>query len=122
KELVLQALKQAYGRQHPEQGLIHHSDRGSQYASLDYQKQLQIYEMIGSMSRKGNCYDNACIESFHSVLKKELIYLNKYETREEAKKSIFEYIEVFYNNQRIHSSIDYNTPSDYEHMYLIQAA
>lgn len=122
KELVLQALKQAYGRQHPEQGLIHHSDRGSQYASLDYQKQLQIYEMIGSMSRKGNCYDNACIESFHSVLKKELIYLNKYETREEAKKSIFEYIEVFYNNQRIHSSIDYNTPSDYERMYLIQAA
>lgn len=94
KELVLQALKQAYGRQQPEQGLIHHSDRGSQYASLDYQKQLQIYEMIGSMSRKGNCYDNACIESFHSVLKKELIYLNTYETREEAKKSIFEYIEI----------------------------
>ncbi|MDR7319619.1 transposase InsO family protein [Brevibacillus nitrificans] len=122
KELVLQALKQAYGRQQPEQGLIHHSDRGSQYASLDYQKQLQIYEMIGSMSRKGNCYDNACIESFHSVLKKELIYLNTYETREEAKKSIFEYIEIFYNNQRIHSSIDYNTPSDYERTYLIQAS
>ncbi|MFF3926684.1 IS3 family transposase, partial [Paenibacillus lactis] len=105
KELVLKALQQAYGRQHPDKGLIHHSDRGSQYASLDYQKQLQIYEMTGSMSRKGNCYDNACIESFHSVLKKELIYLNKYETRAEAKKSIFEYIEVFYNNQRIHSSI-----------------
>lgn len=89
EELVLQALKQAYRRQHPEQGLLHHSDRGNQYASLDYQKQLQIYKMIGSMSRKGNCYDNACIESFHSVLKKELIYLNKYETREEARKSIF---------------------------------
>lgn len=122
KELVLQALKQAYGRQHPEQGLLHHSDRGSQYASYDYQKQLQIYEMVGSMSRKGNCYDNACIESFHSVLKKELIYLNKYETREEAKKSIFEYIEVFYNNQRIHSSIGYHTPSDYERMYLKMTA
>jgi transposase InsO family protein len=117
KELVLQALRQAHGRQHPDPGLLHHSDRGSQYASYDYQKQIQIYEMIGSMSRKGNCYDNACIESFHSILKKELIYLNKYQTREEAKKSIFEYIEVFYNNQRIHSSIGYQTPSDYERMY-----
>jgi putative transposase len=122
KELVLQALKQAYGRQHPDPGLLHHSDRGSQYASFDYQKQLQIYEMVGSMSRKGNCYDNACIESFHSVLKKELIYLNKYETREDAKKSIFEYIEVFYNNERIHSSIGYHTPSDYEHKYYQLAA
>jgi transposase InsO family protein len=122
KELVLHALKQAYKRQHPGKGLIHHSDRGSQYASADYQKQLQIYEMIGSMSRKGNCYDNACIESFHSVLKKELIYLNKYETREEARKSIFEYIEVFYNNQRIHSTIGYNTPSDFELSYWNQAA
>ncbi|CAM3987667.1 Integrase core domain protein [Paenibacillus lactis] len=122
KELVLKALQQAYGRQHPDKGLIHHSDRGSQYASLDYQKQLQIYEMTGSMSRKGNCYDNACIESFHSVLKKELIYLNKYETRAEAKKSIFEYIEVFYNNQRIHSSIGYHTPSEFEHMYPRRAA
>lgn len=122
KELVLQALRQAHGRQQPGLGLLHHSDRGSQYASHDYQKQLQTYEMIGSMSRKGNCYDNACIESFHSVLKKELIYLNKYRTREEAKKSIFEYIEVFYNNQRIHSTIDYHTPSEYERMYFDQAA
>jgi putative transposase len=122
KELVLQALKQAYGRQRPDLGLLHHSDRGSQYASLDYQKQLQVYGVVGSMSRKGNCYDNACIESFHSVLKKEWIYLRKYETREEAKKSIFEYIEVFYNNQRIHSSIGYNTPSDYELMYQKTAA
>ncbi|GFN31038.1 transposase [Paenibacillus curdlanolyticus] len=121
KELVLSALRQAYGRQCPDKGLIHHSDRGSQYASLDYQKQLQIYEMTGSMSRKGNCYDNACIESFHSVLKKELIYLNKYETRAEAKKSIFEYIEVFYNNQRIHSSTGYRTPSEFECMYPRQA-
>jgi putative transposase len=117
KELVLHVLKQAYGRQHPGQRLLHHSDPGSQYASLDYQKKLQLYGMVGSMSRKGNCYDNACIESFHSVLKKEWVYLCKYETREEAKKSIFEYIEVFYKNQRIHSSIGYNTPSDYERMY-----
>uniref|UniRef100_UPI000489BF5D IS3 family transposase n=1 Tax=Aneurinibacillus terranovensis TaxID=278991 RepID=UPI000489BF5D len=92
------------------------------YASHDYQKKLQVYQMIGSMSRKGNCYDNACIESFHSVLKKELIYLNKYENREEAKKSIFEYIEIFYNNQRIHSSIGYQTSSNYELMFYKLAA
>jgi transposase InsO family protein len=117
KELVLQALRQACGRQPPPEGLIHHSDRGSQYASAEYQKQLKSYEMIGSMSRKGNCYDNACIESFHSVLKKELIYLNKYQTREEAKQSIFEYIEIFYNNQRIHSAIGYHTPAEYERAF-----
>ncbi len=74
------------------------------------------------MSRKGNCYDNACIESFHSVLKKELIYLNHYETREQAKQSIFEYIEFFYNVRRIYSSIDYHTPMEYELLYLNQAA
>jgi transposase InsO family protein len=121
KELVLQALKQAHGRQQPDGEVLHHSDRGSQYASYDYQKQLQIYSMIGSMSRKGNCYDNACIESFHSIIKKELIYLNKYETRAEAEKSIFEYIEVFYNNERIHSSIGYCTPADFERQYYFSA-
>lgn len=121
KELVLQALKQAHGRQQPDTAVLHHSDRGSQYASHDYQKQLQLYSMIGSMSRKGNCYDNACIESFHSLIKKELIYLNKYETREEAQKSIFEYIEIFYNNERIHSAIGYSTPSDFERAYYVNA-
>ncbi|MNC29275.1 Integrase core domain protein [compost metagenome] len=122
KELVIGALQQAYGRERPDPGLLHHSDRGSQYASHDYQKLLCTYEMIGSMSRKGNCYDNACIESFHSVFKKELIYLNRYETREQAKQSIFEYIEFFYNTRRIHSSIDYHTPSEYERLYLNRAA
>lgn len=117
KELVLQALRQAHGRQQPGGEVLHHSDRGSQYASHDYQKQLKVYSMIGSMSRKGNCYDNACIESFHSIIKKELIYLNKYATREDAEKSIFEYIEVFYNNERIHSSIGYLTPSDFERQF-----
>lgn len=95
KELVLQALKQAHGRQRPDGEVLHHSDRGSQYASHDYQKQLQIYSRIGSMSRKGNCYDNACIESFHSIIKKELIYLNKYETRAEAEKSILSTLKFF---------------------------
>ena len=117
KELVLQALRQAHGRQQPENEVLHHSDRGSQYASHEYQKQLKVYSMIGSMSRKGNCYDNACIESFHSIIKKELIYLNKYATREEADRSIFEYIEVFYNHKRIHSSIGYCTPAEFERQY-----
>ncbi len=121
KELVIRALQQAHGRQQPEGEVLHHSDRGSQYASHDYQKQLQTYSMKGSMSRKGNCYDNACIESFHSIIKKELIYLNKYQTREEAQKSIFEYIEVFYNNQRIHSSIQYFTPREYERQFYVNA-
>lgn len=121
KELVLQALRQAYGRQQPDGEVLHHSDRGSQYASHDYQKQLQVYSMTGSMSRKGNCYDNACIESFHSIIKKELIYLNKFETRAEAEKSIFEYIEVFYNNERIHSTIGYCTPSDFERQHYFNA-
>jgi putative transposase len=119
KELVIRALQQAHGRQQPEGEVLHHSDRGSQYASNDYQKQIQIYSMKGSMSRKGNCYDNACIESFHSIIKKELIYLNKYQTREEAQKSIFEYIEVFYNNQRIHSSVQYFTPSEFKRQFYV---
>lgn len=114
KSLVLEALDQAYRVQHPPEGLIHHSDRGSQYASADYQDRLRKYKMKGSMSRKGNCYDNACIESFHSILKKELIYLNKFKTRKEAKEKIFEYITCFYNGKRIHSSIGYLTPNEYE--------
>ncbi len=73
--------------------------------------------MVGSMSRKGNCYDNACIESFHSILKRELIYLEKFRTREQAIKRIFEYIEVWYNRERIHSSIGYLSPAEYERRY-----
>lgn len=76
KELCLKALNQAYRIQKPKDGVLHHSDRGSQYASITYQKRLRSYKMKDSMSRKGYCYDNACIESFHSILKKELIYLN----------------------------------------------
>jgi len=80
KELVLQALDQAYSRQRPKGKVLHHSDRGSQYASHEYQQRLLKYGMKGSMSRKGNYYDNACIESFHSVLKKELVYLEKFKS------------------------------------------
>lgn len=123
KELVLTALNRAHNRQKPPKGsVLHHSDRGSQYCSKDYQKQLTSYEMDVSMSRKGNCYDNACIESFHSLLKKELIYLTKYKSREQAKKEIYEYIEVFYNSKRIHSANGYLSPSEYERMYFIKMA
>jgi len=116
-DLVLKALGRAYMQQGKPQGILHHSDRGSQYASHAYKARLKEYNMKGSMSRKGNCYDNACIESFHSVIKKELIYLEKLKTREQARKRIFEYITCFYNGKRIHSSIGYHTPNQYERMY-----
>ena len=122
KELVLRALDQAYARQRPKGSILHHSDRGSQYASVEYQKRLEKYNMVGSMSRKGNCYDNACIESFHNTLKRECVYLNKFQTRKAAHQTIFEYIEVFYNRQRIHSSIGYVSPHHYETMYEARAS
>ncbi|WP_142347135.1 IS3 family transposase, partial [Bacillus thuringiensis] len=122
KELVLKALQQAYFRQKPEGSILHHSDRGSQYASHDYQKQLQQYGMQCSMSRKGNCYDNACIESFHGVLKKELIYQQQYTTRAQAQQDIWEYIEIFYNRKRIHSANDYLSPTQKERMYELKTA
>ncbi|WP_267901361.1 IS3 family transposase [Cohnella faecalis] len=117
KDLVIKALDRAYAQRRPGAGLLHHSDRGSQYASHEYQKKMKQYKMEGSMSRKGNCYDNACIESFHSVLKKELIYLTKFRTREDAKKQIFEYITCFYNGERIHSTIGYLSPNSYERAF-----
>lgn len=118
KELVIIALKRAISTQPPTSELIHHSDRGSQYASKEYQQILQDNRIITSMSRKGNCYDNACIESFHGVIKRELIFHEKYITREQAKRSIVEYIVSFYNYKRIHSFINYMTPIAYEKQYL----
>src|SRR5699024_872989 len=102
KELVLTALERAIRKQPPTEGLIHHSDRGSQYASHEYRALLQQYHITGSMRRKGNCYDNACIESFYSVFKKELILHENYETHEECKISILYYIETCYNYKMIH--------------------
>ena len=116
--LVLQALDHAVQRYQPPEGVLHHSDRGSQYAARDYQARLAQYHMTGSMSRKGNCYDNACIESWHSLLKTELLYLDHWPTRAAAERAIFEYIEVFYNRQRLHSALDYRTP----HAVLTAAA
>ncbi|MEK4179472.1 IS3 family transposase [Aeribacillus sp. FSL K6-1121] len=91
KELVIKALQRALNSEKPTGRVIHHSDRGSQYASNDYQQLLQEHHFQVSMSRRGNCYDNACMESFHSLIKKECIYLNRFRTRKEAKQAIFEY-------------------------------
>src|SRR5699024_948154 len=116
-ELVITALKRAMITQPPTKGLIHHSDRGSQYASNDYQELLRENGMITSMSRKGNCYDNACIESFHGIIKRELIFHENYKTRNQAKRTHFEYIVSFYNYKRIHSTNQYKSPIVYEKEY-----
>jgi len=114
QELASEALRDAVGRQNPPEGLIHHSDRGRQYASYAYQELLGEYGMIPSMSRSGNCYDNAYIESFFGTLKTELVHGERYRSRLEARLSIFEYVEVFYNRQRSHSALGYRSPEQYE--------
>lgn len=114
KELVKQALRMAFWHRKPGKGLLFHSDRGSQYCSNDFQKQLKGYGMICSMSRKGNCWDNAVSESFFASLKKERIFHKTYQTREEARKDIVSYIEMFYNSKRLHSYIGYKSPMEFE--------
>jgi transposase InsO family protein len=113
-DLVSAALGMAVARRRPEAGLLHHSDRGVQYASEAYQELLRGARMTGSMSGKGDCWDNAVMESFWSTLKTELVHHEHYATREEARASIFEYIEVFYNRQRLHSSLGYVSPEAFE--------
>ena len=113
-ELTQSALKQATLRRRPPQGLIHHSDRGSQYASGDYQELLKKHAITPSMSRKGNCWDNAVGESFLHTLKVEKINRCRFKTREEAKREIFEYIEMYYNRKRAHSSLGYMSPFEFE--------
>lgn len=118
-ELVINALDMALGRQDVKDGeLIAHSDRGSQYASEDYRRKIQLAGIIASMSRKGNCWDNAHCESFFHSLKTELVYRTNFKTREEAKQAIFEWIETWYNRQRLHSSLDYMSPIEYETLAL----
>jgi transposase InsO family protein len=114
QELTLAALDMAIQRRRPLPGCMHHSDRGSQYAAGDYQKQLAKYGMVCSMSRKGNCWDNAPMESFFHSLKTELVHHRDYQTRDEARRDIFEYIEVFYNRQRRHSTLGYLSPAQFE--------
>jgi len=116
RQLALSALKMAAAAR-PTAGVLHHSDRGVQYASGDYQAALTEAGMTCSMSRRGDCWDNAVVESFFSSLKTELIGDEMYATREIAKAAIFEWIEVFYNRRRRHSSLGYVAPAEYEEMY-----
>jgi putative transposase len=113
-ELAEQALTMALANRTPLAGLLHHSDRGSQYAATSYQLLLTTHGITTSMSRRGNCWDNACVESFFGTLKRELVYHRHYGTREDAKRDIFEYIEVFYNRKRRHSTLGYHSPAEYE--------
>ena len=112
--LVTQALEMALAQRRARHGLIHHTDQGRQYATGTYQQILQAHGMIPSMSRKGDCFDNACAESFFSTLKNELVHHTTFHTREEARTAIFEYIEVFYNRQRLHQTLGYVTPAEFE--------
>ena len=113
-ELVCQALRMALVQRRPQGPLLHHSDRGVQYACDNYQSLLADHQILVSMSQRGNCYDNAVIESFFGTLKTELVHHEQYATREAARQSLFEYIEVFYNRQRRHSTLGYQTPTQYE--------
>ena len=112
--LPLAALMMALHQRRPRAGLIHHSDRGVQYASAQYRSALANHGLLASMSRKANCYDNAVMEAFWSTLKNELIHRQRFATREQARTAIFEYIECFYNRTRRHSSLGYQSPLDYE--------
>ena len=113
-DLVCQALRSAYWKRKPAAGLIMHSDRGSQYASDEHRQLIEDYRMIQSMSRRGSCWDNAAVESFFKTLKVERVYQLRYATRADARLDIVDWIEGFYNRQRMHSSIDYQTPVDAE--------
>jgi transposase InsO family protein len=113
-QLVCDAMKMAIWQRRPKAGLIHHSDRGSQYASQAFRKLLKAHGIQGSMSRKGNCWDNAVVESFFGSLKQERVHWRNYQTRYEAQQDILNYISVFYNNYRLHSTRGYVSPSEYE--------
>lgn len=112
--LTQTALTRAILRRNPSKGLVYHSDRGVQYSSNDFKNLLARYEFIGSMSKKGDCWDNAVAESFFHTLKVELIHRMKFKTREEAKIKIFEYVEMYYNRKRAHSTLGFLSPFDYE--------
>jgi len=113
-DLVVRALSNALEHRRPSESVLHHSDRGVQYACDDYQELLRSNGLEVSMSRKGNCWDNAVMESFFGTLKQELVHRERYATRDQAKRSLFEYIEVFYNRQRLHSTLGYLSPVQYE--------
>jgi transposase InsO family protein len=114
RELTLAALDMALVHRRPAAGLLHHSDRGCQYASFDYRAALEKRHFVCSMSRKGDCWDNAVAESFFATLKVELVYRTRFATRAAAKRALFDYIETFYNRRRRHSSLGYLSPIDFE--------
>jgi putative transposase len=114
--LVMDAFMQAYGKEHPESGLIVHTDQGTQFTGGKFQSLLKKYEAVHSQSRKGNPYDNAVMESFYRTIKRELIQDANYESPEQAQKEIFKYIEMYYNTKRMHSSLGYLSPSQYEEL------
>lgn len=115
RTVALDALNMALSTRGPQPGLVHHSDRGVQYASADYQRRLDEGGIICSMSRKGDCWDNAVAESFFATLKAELVHRNDYVSRSQAQASVFEYIETFYNPRRRHSALGYLSPMEHEH-------
>jgi transposase InsO family protein len=117
KNLVSQSLFRALANKRPEVGLMHHSDRGSQYCSNEYRQLLELYDLEVSMSGKGNCFDNAPMESFWGILKQELIHHRHYKTRQEAIRDITEYIEIFYNRQRIQSRLGFLSPVVFSRKY-----
>ena len=121
-DLVVHALEQAITTRRPVAGLVHHSDRGSQYCSHEYQALLRSYGMRASMSRKGNCYDNAPVESFWGTLKTELVHHRRYQTRAEAMYEISEYIGIFYNRQRRQARLGYLSPAAYTQQFSRQQA
>jgi transposase InsO family protein len=112
--IVIDALRMAIDQRRPAAGVIHHSDRGVQYASTEFRTVLDAHGFVASMSRKGNCYDNAAKESFFHTLKTELVNHERYRTRGAARASVFDYIEVFYNRRRLHSTLGYQSPEDFE--------
>ena len=112
--LVLLALSMALTHRQPPAGLVFHSDRGVQYASLEYRQALEAARLVASMSRKANCYDNAAMEAFWSTLKLELIYRRAFDGIGQVREALFDYIEVFYNRQRLHSALGYQTPAGFE--------
>ena len=114
RQLAIDALQMTLAHRQPPRGLIHHSDRGSQYASHDYQRLLATTGIVSSMSRRGDCWDNAVAESFFASLKLELVYQVHWQTRAAARTAIFEYLELFYNRRRRHSSLGYLSPVEFE--------
>jgi transposase InsO family protein len=119
--LVETALRMALARRQPGAGLLHHTDRGSQYTSRAYRQLLEQVEITVSMSGKGNCYDNALTESFFGTVKDECVHRTVYQTHEDARRSLFEYLEVFYNRQRRHSSLGYLSPMAFEQQWELTA-